>query len=300
MTSGKMFWGVGFIVLGALFLLNNAFQVQLGTENLYKLWPAILICFGAGYLIKQPQGRAAIFGAGGLISALVLFSLIMFPFNRWHCNTKSWKGKGVKHFTEAYNPEISEVKLSLSAGAGEFEILSDTAQLIDIGYPWAGRNFKVKKSIDGNKAAFDIALDEGNISFDNNHPGGLLVKLHPAPVYSMNLDVGAASANYDLSRLAVKKLDVEIGAASLKLKLGMPRDSVSEVNFDIGASSVNILVPREAGVELEGDLNVSSVHTDGFTELSDSKYQSDNFATAKKKIFIKADSGVSSFNISRY
>jgi len=44
---------------------------------------------------------------------------------------------------------------------------------------------------------------------------------------------------------------------------------------------------------------LTSTHFDDFTEISDDVFQTDNFTSAKKKIFIEIEGGVASFYVSR-
>jgi hypothetical protein len=301
MTSGRLFWGVGFITLGVLFLLRNVFQLNALTDDLYKLWPAILILLGAGYLLKNPTGKLVLFAAGGLFTGVVVFSSVLFPFNHWRCNSHTWKGKALKHFTAPYNAKIKKIELSLDAGAGEFIISDDSVHLVDIGYPKSNRQFRVEHKIEGETANISVKLNEAHFQWDDKDaPNGMMIKLHTAPDYEMDLSLGAASGDYDLSKLHVSKLNLDMGAASLRLKLGMPRDSISEVSCDFGASSVHLLVPKGVGIRLEGDLSLSSVNLDGMNKEDDSLYLSENYEQSAKKINIKIDCGVSSVDLTRY
>jgi hypothetical protein len=94
-------------------------------------------------------------------------------------------------------------------------------------------------------------------------------------------------------------MKLDMGAASLELKLG---DKYPEtmVDVDAGASSVEILVPDSSGCEIKADVSISSKDFKGFRKIHSNLYRTENFETAKNKIYISLDAGVSSIEVRRY
>ena len=124
------------------------------------------------------------------------------------------------------------------------------------------------------------------------------MSLNPDALWDLNIDIGAASADLDLSKYKISKVDIEMGAASLKLKLGENVDE-SRVKISGGASSLHIIIPQNAGCEIETDVALSSKHFRGFNRLSGDHYITDNFSNASKKIYLDIKTGVSSITIDR-
>jgi hypothetical protein len=125
------------------------------------------------------------------------------------------------------------------------------------------------------------------------------VNLNPEPVWNMNLDLGAAAIDFDFSKFKVEKIDMHMGAASLKAKLGSLSDEL-KFNLDAGASSIEIWVPETSGCEIRTDVALSSKNFEGFSKIRSDFYRTENFESAKQKIYLEIDSGVSSLKVKRY
>jgi len=125
------------------------------------------------------------------------------------------------------------------------------------------------------------------------------MSLNAEPIWNMNFDLGAAAIDFDLSPYKVSTLKLDMGAASLDLKIG---DKYPEtiIDIDAGASSVDIEVPESSGCEIKSDVSLSSKHFNGFNKISKDLYKTDNFDSAKNKIYIRIDAGVSSIDVRRY
>jgi hypothetical protein len=125
------------------------------------------------------------------------------------------------------------------------------------------------------------------------------MNLNPEPIWNMNFDIGAAAIDFDLAPYKVSTMKLDMGAASLDLKLG---DKYPETILDVdaGASSIEILVPDSSGCEIKANVSISSKDFRGFKKMSSGLYRTENFDTAKNKIYIRLDAGVSSIDVSRY
>jgi hypothetical protein len=125
------------------------------------------------------------------------------------------------------------------------------------------------------------------------------IRLNETPRWDIDVDVGAAKVEADLTPFIVEKLYVDVGASSLRLKLG-GRAETCEVNVDAGASSIKISVPESLGCEVRIDAPVSSKHLPGFQGGGNGVYRTDNFDSSDHKIFMRVDAGVSSIRVTRY
>ena len=53
MKTSHIFWGIFFIALGGLILLNNFTYIYFEWETLAKLWPLVLILWGLSLFLKE-------------------------------------------------------------------------------------------------------------------------------------------------------------------------------------------------------------------------------------------------------
>lgn len=210
-------------------------------------------------------------------------------------------------------PAPAEARFMLEGGAAKFRMDETTTKLID------ARTKAINvysMSIDriGDRTGTGVQIptvrlspakgSNGNIDlFDNDGDsnfGEVVVKLNEAPLWDMQMDFGAGAADFDLSRYAVKALQIEAGAASLDLRLG-DRAAQSDVKISSGMASVKIRVPKTAGVKITTDGGMNSTEIDDdFEKVGNNTYLSPNYNASTKKITIRYDGGLSSLNVSRY
>ncbi|KAK3605129.1 hypothetical protein CHS0354_000798 [Potamilus streckersoni] len=124
------------------------------------------------------------------------------------------------------------------------------------------------------------------------------LRLHRNPVWDIDVEMGAASGNFDLTAYKVKTLSVEAGASSIQIKLG-DLLNYSEIKIETGASSVNIMIPKSVSCRLEVESGLSGFEAQGFTKRGAFEYFSQG-SVSGKDVFIKVEQGLSSLNIERY
>ena len=153
----------------------------------------------------------------------------------------------------------------------------------------------------GDKSTITMDMKKRHFVFsDNEHSKNkTLIKLNTSPVWDLNFEVGAAAINFDFSPYKTDKIEIKMGAASLKAKLGNKSD-VTNMYVKAGVSSVDILVPESSGCEIQCKTALSSKEFDDFIKVNSNLYRTANFDSAKKKIYLDIDTGISSIHVSRY
>ncbi len=74
---------------------------------------------------------------------------------------------------------------------------------------------------------------------------------------------------------------------------------VSTVNIEAGASNIHIRAPKTVGIKLIASTGLSSQNIIGLKSVGSDTYESENYATAEKKIDISCKLGVSSLRLER-
>jgi len=287
MSFKKVFWGAVLILIGVLIILRNVGTISFTWWSLLRLWPLILVLWGIS-LIPMKEWIKLLASFLILIFAFFMitrdnqarypgFRWLGKPFHQWNWNDEDWeKWQQKKHgqadisyqsLVEPYDSTITRAELQLDAAAGDFKIGDTTAHLIY--FERKGREHKVN------------------------------IKLHSAPVWDVDLDIGAAAVNMDMSSYRTKSIDIDGGAASIEMVLGDDYPE-TQVTIDAGASSITIRVPQESGCEVNANTVLSSRDLEGFHKIKDRTFQTDDFSASANKIFISIDAAVSSLSIVRY
>lgn len=306
MKTSNVFWGVLLILLGSLFILDNLNIVDFEWHNIWRLWPVVLVLWGVSII---PLSDWIKLGLVALIIAATVYLVVEEsvywegkPFRiEFHDDYNLDSDSGAPVYQDFYVPmedSADVVTLNMDAAAGSFYVSEQSANLLD----FSGKATNIKytyrvKRMDG-EVEINVEPDE-TIYLHKKSRNRINIGLNPYPVWDLNMDVGAAEMDFDLSAFKVSSLEIDGGAASFKIKLG---DKLPEmhVRIDAGASSILVKVPQESGCDLKISSVLSGKHISGFSKLDHGHYQTENFDEASNKIYLNVDAAVSSYNIIRY
>ncbi len=307
MKPKHVFWGLLLVTLGTLILISNFALINLDLSHLWKLWPLVLILWGISFIINKDFIKILFAGVTAIILALSIYGAgqsflnicdkdIDFVF----ADGENYQYADTTKYVESFEKNIKNANLTIDAGAGSFNIIEPTSDLISVIALGLKDNYIFTRNDSENGTSIEVKMKKTKVrlhkgSFKNK----IEMSLNPEPIWNMNFDIGAAAIDFDLSPYKISTMKLDMGAASLELKLG---DKIPQTMLDIdaGASSIKILVPDSSGCEIKADVSVSSKDFRGFKKISSGLYRTENFETAKNKIYIRLDAGVSSIEVKRY
>lgn len=320
MNKEKVVWGVVLLGAGAVLLLHNLGLINFYWSSVFRLWPVIIILIGFNMLIPRTR-------AGNVASVLVTTIVVGFLAYAGTQNLRYNWGEGNKQgssrwfdldfergsvqikrlfrneLTHHYNDRIHEASLSIQGGAIEYDIEEPTSEYLF----WSetksvvGPHYlEVNEKADGTKAEIRFQLKESQIRNWNlkNDKNEANIRLHPDPIWSIKLEMGAGTADLDLRKYKLSKLDIECGAAAVEAKLGHPVGH-TQVNVESGAASVKIEVPHSAACRIEVSSALSSRDFKGFTKQSDGSFTTPGYDEATDRYTIRLQGGASSFTVER-
>lgn len=306
MKASHIFWGLLFVGLGALALINNFTNIVMDWSTIWKLWPLTIVLIGLSILVKHQYGKSIIAGLAAIVLALAIFASFKTATNFFNHDFNIVFGDDAdaefttSEFTEQFDPKLQFATLNFDAGAGSFNILKTTENLIDTKAEGVKHNFNLTRFDTDSSTNIDLTMRQKSVfRFGKNYKNNVEVALNPNPVWDLNFNVGAASMDFDLSEIKTRQIDVDMGAASIRLKIGALYPE-TKINIDAGASSINIFVPKESGCKIVTDGALSSKHFSEFTKIDTDNYVTENFDQAANKIYIEIDCGVSSISVERY
>ncbi len=304
MKPSRVFPGVFLVALGAILLIGRSYDLDFGLEYIWKLWPVAIILIGLAVMLKSQRLKWIIAAAAALLLALAVYGFFTFGWLHWRCDTpaEDEEAVDVQEFSEAFIPTIRRATFQLDAAAGKFYLDTTSDGLLTAKVNSSIGRYKLERTSTGDEVTLHLQ-PEGDVRINNwrlNHSMNRVdVKLNATPVWNMTYEIGAATAELDLSMLQVERLRIEAGAASVRLKLGMHPEE-THVNLEAGASSIKLSIPDSAGCEIKIDEGLSSTRFEDFEKISDDTYRTKNFKGARRKIFVDAETGVSSIRVTRY
>lgn len=306
MSYRKIFWGIVLIMIGILFILKNAGIVFISWHMLWSLWPVLIILWGISVIpvkdwIKLVASLVIIIAGFLLVQQDKDSDHFSWRFDRNDDWNDEWNSSdsadNQQSLSEVYNDSVHFAKLNFEVAAGKFLIRDTTSMLIDLERKGTSGAYTMTSRDEDSVRILDLQFEQkGSVRHFQNDVD---LKLNAKPVWDLDLSIGAASIDFDLSQFKVKKMKVDGGASSIVLKLGdlTPR---TDVEIDAGASSITIKVPAASGCEVITNTFLSSRDMKGFTKVKDHHYQTPGFNKSLKKVYINLEAGITSIDVIRY
>ncbi|MGZ3872776.1 MAG: LiaI-LiaF-like domain-containing protein [Mucilaginibacter sp.] len=330
MKNDKIVPGVILVVIGAAILLGNFGYLHFHWYNIFHLWPIFLVIAGVNLVFATNKSiwatvlkiTVVVVGLG-----LLFFGDFGERYNFWpryhysyhnddnddddnnnnsddndddNDSTKSdMKMTGRGAFNEPYNAGIKLARLNVSGGGTAYKITDTTNQLFHAVTRDDDSRYSFYSSKEDSVYVVDFKMkDHKGFHFDSDKNQAEM-QLNQNPVWDINVETGAASVDFDLSKFKVKKLKLHGGAASFNIKLGAPL-LLTDVDVSTGVSGVEISIPSNAACSIETDSGLSDNHFEGFNKTRDNNYETPGFSTAVNKIHIHISGGLSDFKVRKY
>jgi hypothetical protein len=312
MKGAKFLFGFFFISLGLLTFIDNFNHIH-GTEELWRLWPVILILLGVASLINYDKLKNIMMAGIGIISALTIFSSMQDApvYVADYHNEKAYSTNDTSLI--AFDSTLSDTTF-LSIGAGVMNInlmASDDTSLMMI----SSQNeffqrddedsqteslFSIDKIIKNGTMHLDVDMG-GNIKmFRNNKLKKADFRLNKKPIWNIALAGGVNSFNADVSKLRISNFSFDIGVSDISLKLGDLIDS-SHVEVNGGAvTKFHIEIPEGVGCKIDHESVLTKHNFPGFIQKDDQSYETPNYQSSRKKITINLETGISSIMVKTY
>jgi len=211
---------------------------------------------------------------------------------------------GTRSFSQPYNANVKTAELNISGGASDYTLNDTTNQLFAATTEQhIGGEYQFWHHNDGSNYVLNFEMKSGHDiqwSGDHNKSNKAVFKLNPNPVWDINLEMGAVSMNFDLSKFKIHQLKVDGAAGSFDIKLGEPLETTN-IKLATGAASNDISIPKDAACRIESSTLLSSTNYEevGFQKVNGG-YETPGFKSAKNKLFINMDGLAGSFDIHRY
>jgi hypothetical protein len=308
MSYRKIFWGLLLVIIGILFILKNTGVLYFSWHTMWHLWPVILILWGISLIPVKDWIKLVL----SLLTVVITFFAMQQygpKDNRnWNFewNDNNDRDNNDQDSTTVYNNVMSEdfdsltkfAELKLNIGVGNFTIKDTTNLLIEVKHDNDNANYSMTAKAEDSLTRIDLSLEKGEFN-NGNVRNNVNMKLNPNPIWDLDLNVGAAEVNFDLSGFKTRNLKIQGGASDIDLKIGAAVP-LTDVKLEAGAASIMIRIPESAGCEIISNTFMASKDFKGFTKIGKQKYQTPNFAKSTNKIMIDLQAGVARVDVVRY
>ena len=298
---------------GIVILLDNFGVIDFNWGAIWRLWPLLLIIWGAELVFSNRKNPAGPWIVGGITLATLIFagyygSTHVSDDSRWVRNFR-WNREGghghsefkTDRFSEPYSDSISRAELNIQGGATTYRLSNSTSNLFEAEIKHQYAKYSLTRTSRDSVEVLSLKVpDSTNIRGPHNFSlNKVEMQLNVKPLWDINLQMGAGKADLDLSAFKIANLNIEGGASSFEIKLGELQAN-SNVTVEAGVSKVRISVPASVGCIIKVDSGLSSNKFDGFNKRDDGTYITNNYNSSGKKISVNLEGGVSDFEVHRY
>jgi energy-coupling factor transporter transmembrane protein EcfT len=311
MKFRHFFWPVILIALGLLILLCNLGIVDFGWRIIWNLWPLILIFWGIAVLPIKDLYKS--------IAVIIILAFTVTFFNRLTEHTPWWSDHSgcARHYdwnddednTSTGNYEEQNLSippdsltkrgiLDLDAAAGTFTVEGVTSDFLTFKKSGDIGNYSLTTRDTNGVKKISLSLEKEHVRH-SIHSNKVDIRVNEKPSWKMVFNVGAADMKLDLTSYIVDTISVDAGASSIKMKLG-DKSPCTRVSLNAGASSIKVEVPQGTGCQINSESFLISRNFKGFDKKGDRMYQTSNFNSSSKKIYITIETAVSSIEVNRY
>jgi hypothetical protein len=316
MKADKIFWGILFIFIGGIFLLENFGIIDFSWYYIWRLWPIALILIGINILLSRVNSKIGVIATVVITVIALGFVTIKGLKNGGNHANLSWTfsdhdgdadsssldgEESTSTFVEDYDAKYKTATLNIKGGASQFEIKNTTDKLFQSDLKETTTRYYLRKTDTDTGVVLDFNTKnkKGDYNFQNNEFSEVNMMLNTQPIWDVNLAMGAGSVDFDLSAFKVKSVNLKGGAASFDLKIG---DLFNQVNLvaETGVAEVKISVPESMGCQIITSTGLSSKDFKGFVKKSNGTYETSNYNSAPKKVNIILKGGLSDLNVNRY
>lgn len=298
MRPGRIFWGVALVSLGLLVLAHKAGVMTPKWSIALGLWPLVLVLWGIGLLVGGKMVRLIAAGVSGIVLAYFLAALVTTSF--WDEGDDDELANSSQSFVVSADTAVKRARFVLDSGAGAFTIADTSMHLFFAEVESNIGMYAFDEAGQGEDRTYTMSLEGKRKGFRlGHHTNQVTARLNAAPVWDLEMNIGAAKLTCDLTPFRVEHLEINGGASSMKITLG-DKAPVTNVRIAAGASSITLYVPESAACEVDLETALSSKHFPGFTRSGEGVYRTENFGTAKNTISVSIEAGVSSIKVERY
>lgn len=317
MKLNRVIWGIILLFIGIVLLLENFNVIQFYWRNVWGFWPIFLIVAGVNILFNRSKSQL---GNTICLSLVVILLGMVFYKGQQRPANKKWIGE---RFSKELDEEINDDKedsvtklrfsepyvtadsakktvLNINGGGTSFNLDGETSDLIYADVDRRSGKFILKKESSDSVNTINFKMKDKKNGFSFNDGGNdVVLKLNKKPEWNINMNMGLGEIHLDMTSYKMRSFKFDGGGAALDLTLGklLP---IADVVIKTGIATVKIKVPETTGCRIKTKTGLSAKDFSGFIKIDNNNYETSNYKTSDKKIFINLDGGLSNFEVIRY
>jgi hypothetical protein len=317
MKLNRVMWGIILLFVGIVLLLENFNVIEFYWRNVWSFWPVFLIISGVNILFNRNKSQIGNYICLGVL--VVMLCVVFYkgqqpPVNKFWIGDEFTKDLDIDidddkegtsdklSFSQPMLPADSAKKtvLNISGGGTSFKLTGESDSLIQTEVERRHGNFILQRESSDSVTNLTFKMKNKQNKWSLGNGGNDVdLKLNRKPEWNIIMNMGAGEVDLDLEEYKLRSFRFDGGAASIDLKLGslLP---IADVTIKTGVAEVKINIPEASGCRIKTKTGLSAKEFPGFIKINNGNYETANYKTSAKKIFINLDGGLSSFEVNRY
>jgi hypothetical protein len=278
------------IAAGLLFLLDNFGTVEVDWWELWRLWPLLLVLGGLDLLLG---GRSVL---GNLVVAVLAIGILAAALYVVGVRGIDDTGLTGDVRTIAVDEPLGGAELA------ELDVHMAAGNLTIVSHDYSHILLEGALKVEREEPLWEVARDgstvrmtldqtggkEGRFDLGATHDWRLL--LSPEVGYNVQVELGAGTAELDLTGLDLRGLIVDAGAARTEITFPASGDYAARV--DGGVGGLELTIPREVAVRLTLDRGLTTLDLPARYRQQGGSYITEGWINAETRLDLIVDMGV--------
>lgn len=299
--------GVTFIFIGVIWMMAKLGYINFSILGaVIDLWPLVFVVIGINIIFR----RVAYIGLltwVGFLTAIVAYGMYFQPQDRWfdssdfdmNTNVSIGNAKTISDsIPREGNESVKEGNLELNLSAADLNMGVSEDQLIDYVIP--DQIVDTQFDVNSNTAKFKFS-EKNNLNLERLARKNMSYDLYLSKdlLWYIDVNMGAADCNLNLSKVPVRDLEINGGAGDFDLELSDLQEK-AEVSLNMAAGDANLVVPENVGVKVSvnGVVSDHNFSDQGLVKVGDD-YETPNYDSAERTIYIEINSAASDITLER-
>jgi hypothetical protein len=298
MTPGRLGWGLLFITVGVMLLLNNAGQLDWDYWlELLTWWPLLLIAFGIERIFVRTKLQVISYLAPIILVAGMIYVAVDTGgecYRRSFFTSYSWS-------TES-DQTIDKVEAAIDHGAADLYVGQTRYDLASVRFDRFTRKPDIDLTKSGGTARLEITrrgrIRSGIVIGSHRHGHDWRLSFSEELPLRLKCIGDESEVSLNLESVPLEHLTVENDEGDIYLKVG---GKMALVNVEINGydADFRIRVPDGCGIKVQGDKYASYLITRGLEE-QEGGYISTGFDDAETKVSLMLTDDLRHFSINYY
>jgi hypothetical protein len=299
MKPSRLRWGLLFVTVGVMLLLNNSGNLSWEYWlNLLSWWPLILIAIGIEKIFNNTSLKFISYLSPLLLVAgmvYVAYDTDRDDFGRGLFKTHRWELTA--------DSGIEAVDVAIDQGRNDLAVRGGGSNYISARFDRLAGNPKIKSDRKGNVEKVEIKPRfrylGGTIIIDGRHyRRDWTITLSDKVPYRLDCQGRGADMDLDFDDVQLEKLTIENDEADIDLSIGELSPRV-ELDITCDEGQLQIRYPEKAGLKISGVASSRHFENVGLRNSGD-YYVTDNFDTAPIQITAKLSGDLNRFSLTAY